>query len=193
MLFDRSQLRFRSASGFSLAEVLIAIVIITILTIGSLAVYSSQLGRARDTERGNDLSRIKLYLDQFIAQYGSPPGPNNSARRLKEDACKGSFHLMKCFQNLEYSSAEDIKEMMRDPSDQVPVPNETGKKYVYYYGSTPNSYTICSFLEDTKSNFINSDANGAEKTDGTGTAFCLRYLAPGDTPPSSLDEIDVEA
>ncbi len=181
MLFDHSHLRFRSTAGFSLAEVLIAIVIITILTVGSLAGYSMQLGRARDTERSNDISRIKLLLDQFVAEYGAPPGKDNKARRLKKAECKADGQLLECFKALQLSTDEDLTEMFLDPSDGIQIPGVT-ETFAYKYASTQNSYVICATLEDQNAGILNSDKDGKDALGSTpDNMYCLRYIAPGDT------------
>lgn len=192
MLFDSSSLRFRSSAGFSLAEVLIAIVIITILTIGSLAVYSAQLGRARDTERTNDISRIKLLLDQFVAQYGVPPGSGaDKARRLKKNECKTDNTLFECFDALQFSTTEDLKEMLLDPSDGIQIAGATGP-YGYKYSSSENSYVICATLEDQNASIINSDKDGKDVLGTTAdNMYCLRYIAPGDATALSPAELIV--
>lgn len=171
-----------SLRGFSLAEVLIAIVIITILTIGSIAVYSSQLGKARDTERGNDIARIKLNLDTIVGQYGAPPNAAPKVRKMPA-ACKTDTDLLGCYRELALSSVEDIDAMMTDPSQDNTIPG-TSETYNYKYASNANSYVICATLENQKSAQINADSKG-KKLAGASTAlnnmYCEWYTAPGDT------------
>ncbi|MDZ4217376.1 MAG: prepilin-type N-terminal cleavage/methylation domain-containing protein [Candidatus Gracilibacteria bacterium] len=175
------RIREHALRGFSLAEVLIAIVIITILTIGSLAVYSSQLGKARDTERGNDISRIKLNLDEIVARYGAPPGADNKSRRLTDDCKSNTADLWGCFTALKLSSIEDLKEMLLDPSADIKIPG-TVDSFIYKYGANDNSYSICATLEDQQSSLINSNKDGGTSLSTTSdNMYCLRYTAPGGT------------
>lgn len=172
--------------GFSLAEVLIAIVIITILTIGSIAVYTSQLAKARDTERVNDVSRIKTYLDTIVGQYGTPPGDKiKSSRGLgKKTGCNSLATLYTCFTTLKISSTEDLKNLFLDPTEGNQNTRSTSNAvYGYRYGADQNSYKICSMLEDQTSNNINATLVGADIPPGTGNGqdalFCLSETPVG--------------
>ncbi len=181
----------RGLRGFSLAEVLIAIVIITILTIGSIAVYSLQLAKARDTERTNDLARMKLLVDQVVAEYGAPPSDVTTARRMPQD-CKTSTDLFGCFTALRLSNVEDLTELVLDPSDGVAIPG-SDRTYKYKYAANENAYSICTTLEDQGSRLLNSDTNGAV-SDANGSnstdMYCIRYTPPGATQVLSVQEID---
>ena len=196
-MLSSSSLRLKARAGFSLAEVLIAIVIITILTIGSIAVYSSQLGKARDTERSNDISRIKLYLDQLVAQYGAPPNPNFNPRRFPAGStktdCQDNKKLYDCFKTLQLSSKEDLYEMFLDPSqDVVNSRSASSAPYGYKYGATDNSYKLCSMLEDQQSPILNSDNAGASASGGAGDdLYCVTYTPPGDTDVNSVDLLTI--
>lgn len=177
--------------GFSLAEVLIAIVIITILTIGSIAVYSLQLAKARDTERSNDVARMKLFIDQVVAEYGAPPSEVTSARRMPQ-ACKTSTDLFGCFTALRLSNVEDLTELVLDPSDGVTIPG-SDKSYQYKYGSNDNAYSICTTLEDQGSRLLNSDEAGSvSEPNGNNSSdmYCIRYTPPGAEQVVSVQEID---
>jgi prepilin-type N-terminal cleavage/methylation domain-containing protein len=188
MLFHATRPQLKMARGFSLAEVLIAIVIITILTIGSLAVYSAQLGRARDTERMNDISRLSLLINQFTGDYGSPPSAELVTRRLKDatakTACTTEAGLYKCFEALKLSSKEDLLEMFFDPLDGVTVPGSS-KEYNYAYEADKNSYAICAILEDQGSSNINADptgkafSNGGTKASNNENLACIYYTPVG--------------
>lgn len=180
--------------GFSLAEVLIAIVIITILTIGSIAVYSLQLAKARDTERSNDLARMKLLVDQVVAEYGAPPSDSTTARRMPQ-ACKTSTDLFGCFTALRLSNVEDLTELVLDPSNGVSIPG-SDKTYAYKYGANANAYSVCTTLEDQGSRLLNADANGADaepNIDNSTDMYCIRYTPPGAEAVLSVSEIDEPA
>jgi prepilin-type N-terminal cleavage/methylation domain-containing protein len=177
--------------GFSLAEVLIAIVIITILTIGSIAVYSLQLAKARDTERTNDLARMKLFVDQVVAEYGAPISDSTTARKMPQ-ACKTATDLYGCFTALRLSNVEDLTELVLDPSDGVAIPG-SDKTYRYKYGANENAYTICTTMEDQGSRLLNSDTNGAiaeANASNSNDMYCIRYTPPGATQVLAVQEID---
>lgn len=183
---------FRSFRAFSLAEVLIAIVIITILTIGSMAVYSSQLGKARDTERGNDLARIKLLIDQIIGEYGSPPSTAVAARKLKDTPCKTNKDLYKCFQYLKISTDDDIREMFLDPSQGIANNRSASVAvYGYRYNADQNSYKICVMPEDQSSKLLNAKLSGEDGSDASknDNLYCLSYYPPGLTTKITTVEL----
>jgi len=190
-MFSLSRLKSRSLRGFSLAEVLIAIVIITILTIGSIAVYSTQLAKARDTERTNDVARIKLMLDQFVAEYGLPPNPDIAdAKRVSrntkvKDNCAALDTLYKCFSKINYSSKEDLLELFSDPSQGIPNNQASPPQpYGYLYGADQNTYKICTMLEDQASKMLNSTYAGAEGAAGSNDdLYCISYTPPGVASP----------
>ncbi len=176
--FNRQLLR-STAPGFSLAEVLIAIVIITILTIGSLAVYSSQIAKARDTERVNDITRIKGALDVFIGDYGLPPNPDiNNARRIRnaeiKTTCTGAS-LYDCFKLIGASSDTDLYEMLTDPSQGIKNNQVSGDvRYGYLYVGDENSYKICAMLENQGSKLLNYnyEGTGASEAGGGDNIYC---------------------
>lgn len=178
-------------SGFSLAEVLIAIVIITILTVGSIAVYSLQLAKARDTERSNDIARIKLLVDQVVAEYGAPPSASTTARRMPA-ACKTDTDLFGCFTALRLSNQEDLTELVLDPSDGVQIPG-SDQSYQYKYGANENAYSVCTTLEDQGSRLLNANNSGASSDpDGSNSTdmYCIRYTPPGAESVDIVEEID---
>ncbi len=184
--FLRSALR-----AFSLAEVLIAIVIITILTIGSLALYGSYMGKARDTERQNDVTRINLFLSQMVAEYGAPPRNKAGARKMPTDCKSSDTNLYTCFKALALSTDDDLKSLLLDPSAGVIIPG-SDKPYKYKYGANENSYSICATLEDQASSLMNADASGG-KTPAPNVStnqYCLRYTPPGATEVTSVNAVD---
>lgn len=194
------KLQATSLRGFSIAEVLIAIVIITILTIGSIAVYSAQLQKARDTERKADLDRIRGYLDEIVGRFGSPPGTDPKSKKLKKiEECKTDSDLFKCFEKLQLSTEDDLIALLTDPRQDVNNDRATGSntEYSYYFGSTENSYRICSMLEDQGAiDILNFKNDGVTEIDGTTVThsgqddmYCIDFLQPGGTPVSSIKKV----
>jgi prepilin-type N-terminal cleavage/methylation domain-containing protein len=169
--------------GFSLAEVLIAIVIIAILTIGSLAVYSSQIAKARDTERRNDVTRIKGLLDTVIGEYGSPPGDQVKSRKLRNvSGCNATNDLLKCFNSLQLSTEDDLDQLFLDPSQGIVNDRSGGTEtYGYLYASNENSYKICAMFENQGAPDLNFDYSGTESKDlnAYNNLFCIEHKAIG--------------
>lgn len=176
---DISKMKLR---GFSLAEVLIAMVIIAILTIASLAVYTSQIQRARDVERRNDITRIKALLDTIIGEYGAPPGEDSASRKLKKrEDCKQRTKLLDCFQALQLSTEDDLNELFADPSQGILNDRAADKRYGYLYGANENSFRICTMLEDQGSSDLNAKYSG-EKEINEGAfdnLYCINNIAIG--------------
>lgn len=196
-IFFRNQyLRWfrHSLPGFSLAEVLIAIVIIAILTLGSLSVYTSQIQKARDTERRNDVTRIKGLLDTVIGEYGAPPGEDTQSRKLKKvDVCRQKSQLLDCFQALQLSTADDLDNMFADPSQGIQNDRIDGERlYGYLYGSNKNSYKICAMLEDQGSSDLNTSYSGTPDPDSSENdkVICIDNVVTGGEEITEVVRLD---
>ena len=59
--------------GFTLIELLVVITIIGILATGGVAVYTSQIQKARDTTRINDIEALKSGVEQFYQDKSDYP------------------------------------------------------------------------------------------------------------------------
>jgi general secretion pathway protein G len=59
--------------GFTLIELLVVITIIGILATGGVAVYTSQIQKARDTTRMNDLEVLKSGVEQYYQDKSEYP------------------------------------------------------------------------------------------------------------------------
>lgn len=180
--------------GFSLAEVLIAIVIIAILTIGSLAVYSSQIAKARDTERRNDVTRIKGLLDTVIGEYGAPPGEDVQSRKLKQiDDCKVKTNLLDCFKELRVSTEDDLDNLFADPSQGIQNDRVEGERlYGYLYGSNRNSFKICAMLEDQGSSDLNTQYSGTPDPSRSENdkLYCIDNVVTGGEPINEVVRLE---
>ncbi|MGE3278898.1 MAG: prepilin-type N-terminal cleavage/methylation domain-containing protein [Candidatus Altimarinota bacterium] len=180
--------------GFSLAEVLIAIVIIAILTIGSLAVYSSQIAKARDTERRNDVTRIKGLLDTVIGEYGAPPGEDVQSRKLKQvEDCKVKTKLLDCFKELRVSTEDDLDNLFADPSQGIQNDRVEGERlYGYLFGSNRNSFKICAMLEDQGSSDLNTQYSGAADParSENDKLYCIDNIVTGGEPINEVVRLE---
>jgi len=188
------RLQATSMRGFSIAEVLIAIVIITILTIGSISVYSAQLQKARDTERKADVDRIRGYLDEIVGRFGTPPG-EDASRKLEKigDECSSNTDLFGCFKKLQMSTVGDLVELVTDPREEVPNDREDDRQYEYLYGSTANSYRICAMLEDQGAlDVLNFSNDGVEEADSDkyDNLYCISFKQPGGDDVDGVDAVE---
>jgi prepilin-type N-terminal cleavage/methylation domain-containing protein len=64
--------------GFTLVEILIVIVTIAILATTTVAAYSGMQGRARDSQRVNDMDSIVKALEMYKTLTGSYPAPSGT-------------------------------------------------------------------------------------------------------------------
>lgn len=186
---------FRSSlRGFSLAEVLIAIVIIAILTLGSLAVYTTQIQKARDTERRNDITRIKGLLDTVIGEYGAPPGEDSQSRKLKRiDPCRQQSKLLDCFKELKLSTENDLDNLFGDPSQGIQNDRIDGERlYGYLYGANKNSYKICTMLEDQGSSDLTTSYSGSPDADRgeDDKLYCIDNIVTGGEEINEVTRLD---
>ncbi len=74
----------KSTRGFTLIELLVVITIIGILATGAVSVYTSQIQKARDTTRINDIKALQSGVEQSyqdISEY--PKGSTLQAELIK--------------------------------------------------------------------------------------------------------------
>lgn len=62
--------------GFTLIELLVVITIIGILATGATSVYTSQIQKARDTTRINDIKALQSWIEQAYQDDQQYPGAN---------------------------------------------------------------------------------------------------------------------
>ncbi len=65
-------------SGFTLIELLVVITIIGILATGATATYTSQIQKARDTSRINDLKTLQSATEQYYQDFQVYPGTQST-------------------------------------------------------------------------------------------------------------------
>lgn len=65
--------------GFTLIELLVVITIIGILATGAVSVYTSQIQKARDTTRINDVKALQSGIEQVYQDGGEYPSAQNFA------------------------------------------------------------------------------------------------------------------
>jgi len=67
----------KSTRGFTLIELLVVITIIGILATGAVSVYTSQIQKARDTTRINDMKALQAGIEQYYQDKTEYPGLTN--------------------------------------------------------------------------------------------------------------------
>lgn len=71
-------MKLQNTKGFTLIELLVVITIIGILATGAVATYTSQIQKARDTTRVNDLKAVESAVQQFYGDESVYPDTVNS-------------------------------------------------------------------------------------------------------------------
>lgn len=69
----------KSTSAFTIVEIAVVIVIISVLVTLTVAAYNTVQSQSRDTERKNDISLIKRALQKYYNENGEYPHPSNCA------------------------------------------------------------------------------------------------------------------
>lgn len=73
-------MKLQNKKGFTLIELLVVITIIGILATGATWVYTSQIQKARDTTRINDITALRSWIEQvYWDKWGYPNTGNASA------------------------------------------------------------------------------------------------------------------
>jgi len=76
--------KFITKKAFTLIELLVVITIIGILATGATSVYTSQIQKARDTTRINDIDALKMSIEQAYQDSFEYPG----ATKFKNEVLK---------------------------------------------------------------------------------------------------------
>lgn len=69
-------MKLQNKKGFTLIELLVVITIIGILATGATTTYTSQIQKARDTTRINDIKAMQGAVEQVYQDTGEYPHPN---------------------------------------------------------------------------------------------------------------------
>jgi general secretion pathway protein G len=114
--------------GFTLAELIVAISIIAILTSIVWVNFSESLAIARDTERQGDLRRIEAALELYKNDIGRYPDGCNGAGNWSGQPGSGSYE---CSGSQQYIIGLSPKYIEALPVDPRLNPNESDSGYVY--------------------------------------------------------------
>lgn len=137
--------------GFTLIELLVVITIIGILATGATAVYTSQIQKARDTTRINDINQLKSAVEQIFqdaAEY--PEWVDKKAADAKCDPADSAFSedsfSIACVTKLWY-----ISKLPTDPKSKQ-IANWSALDYTYAVAPVTSvvrqAYEISAWLEN---------------------------------------------
>lgn len=123
--------RTRQSSGFTIVELLIVIVVIGILAAITIVAYNGIQGRAQDTTRLSDISRIQKALELYKIDKGVYPNANPDPNSWERSTTNPDGFL------------SSLKPYM---GGDIPVdPENSGGSYYYYYRypAGHSSYAPC--------------------------------------------------
>jgi len=97
--------------GFTLIELMVVITIIGILATGAVSVYTSQIQKARDSNRITSLKAFQWGLEQAYSDASVYPDPTQSDTAATDPLCSGANPPIKCVVFLWYmpSLPKDVK------------------------------------------------------------------------------------
>lgn len=75
-------MKLQNKKGFTLIELLVVITIIGILATGATWVYTSQIQKARDTTRINDITALRSWIEQVYWDKGAYPNGGAASASL---------------------------------------------------------------------------------------------------------------
>lgn len=168
----RWKLKERHA-GFTLMELLIVMVILSILVAIATGAYASSSRRGRDNRRKNDLRNITTALEAYFNDKGQYPTGVGGIMT----GC-GTGDTGACNWGGEFRDQYNTLYMVLIPED--PVTPQT-----YYYVSGGTSYRLYAKLENTldAGNGVDQTGYAGTNCSKSGTVECTYGLASGNTSP----------
>lgn len=163
--------------GFTLMELLIVMVILSILVAIATGAYASSTRRGRDNRRKNDLRSLSTALETYYGDKGRYPTGTGGVIM----GC-GSGDTSACDWGDTTNGFKDqygTLYMVLMPQDPLTA------SQTYYYVSSGTSYKIYAKLENTNDAGDGVDQDGYAGTDCsiTGTVECTYGIASSNTTP----------
>ena len=161
-------------SGFTLMELMIVMVIMSILAAIVMGNYATSTKRGRDNRRKSDLRNIATALETYFNDKGAYPlgvsGVMNGCSTNDSQACEWGQP---------FTDSQGTLYMTELPQDPVDVST------TYYYVSNGTSYKIYAKLENTLDTGAGVNTNGYAGTNcsKTSTALCTYGIASSNTTP----------
>lgn len=146
-------------NGFTLVELLIVMAIVVVLMIALIGILNPMalIGKARDSERKNDLGKIKKVFEEYYTDKGHYPGTEMSFCNLKEN-CGATIpgmsgYLDKClcdgigkpYTVLSDTSWFKVLTNLEDKQDKdIPKDWYTDSKYIVPFDKNTINYGVSS-------------------------------------------------
>ena len=145
----------KNKKGFTLVELLVVISIIGILTVISLASFTSAQVKARDAQRKSDLEQMSKALMLYYSDTGTFPATfgfgNDDPGFVSDDG--NTIYMRKTPQDPKYPSSS------------------------YIYKTDGNSFNLFANLENTKDSQCLADNNDGKRM-VNGTYYCYGIASP---------------
>lgn len=138
--------------GFTLMELLIVMVILSILVAIASGTYASSTKRGRDNRRKNDVRNMSTALEAYYSDKGAYP---NGANGVMMGCGVGDSQV--CSWGGQFKDQYNTLYMVLIPDD--PIVSQT-----YYYISTGTSYKLYAKLEN-----VRDEGNGVQQDGYSGT------------------------
>jgi len=110
-------------NSFTLVEILVVVTIISLLASIAAVSYSRFVKQSRDARRKTDIEQIRAAVEMYRNFNGVYPTTGMT------------------FGSGQIQDSSGTKYMGKIPNDPMPTP------YTYYYVSTSQDYTLCSYIE----------------------------------------------
>lgn len=163
-----------SHAGFTLMELLIVMVILSILVAIATGAYGSSSRRGRDNRRKNDVRSLVTALEAYYNDKGRYPIGSNGVMM----GC-GSLDAQACDWGGSFRDQYNTLYMVLLPSD--PIDTQT----YYYVSPSGANYKIYAKLENTNDAGDGVDQDGYASTNCStnSTVACTYGIASGNTSP----------
>jgi prepilin-type N-terminal cleavage/methylation domain-containing protein len=157
----------KRSDGFTLAELLIVVVIIAVLAAISIVAYSNISGRARDSKRISELRHVAKLVELYKADNGGYPTCSGTGT-YQANTTANSGLIEACLK----------PELVPKYADSLPLDpiNADEKRYFYAVGYQKND-GVNSYVNNESSNYIlGATMDYAGGTNYGGWGFTLNYL-----------------
>lgn len=127
----------KSILGFTLVELMIAVVILGILSVIGIGSFTSTQLKARDSKRKRDLAAISSALETYYNDYGTYPDNNDNGEIMgcgDQEACEWGESWQ------DQNGTVYMVQMPKDPNSEF--------TYSYFADSTGKYYRIFARLEN---------------------------------------------
>lgn len=171
----KDDVRMQRKSGFTLVELLVVMVILSVLAVIVTSTFSSSIRRGRDSRRKEDLRALSGALEAYFNDKGQYPLGVSG----KMAGC-GTADAQVCEWGEEMRDSEETLYMVIIPEDPL------GTQQYYYVSADGSTYAAYAKLENTLDQGAGADQDGYPGTDCSsgGTEIeCTYGISSTDTTP----------